>query len=125
MALPINQHLQRVSSPPIEAARAWLSESHPDLALIDMGQAVPSDPPSEDLRQRVAAFALQPESAFYTDILGREDLRQAMAKALSADYGAPISAENVGISAGGNHAFCIALVALAGAGDEVILAEPY
>ncbi len=59
MALPINQHLQRVSSPPIEAAQAWLSESRPDLALIDMGQAVPSDPPSEDLRQRVAAFALQ------------------------------------------------------------------
>ena len=40
-------------------------------------------------------------------------------------YGASIAAEDVGITAGCNQAFCLALLALARAGEEVILPLPY
>ena len=39
--------------------------------------------------------------------------------------GAALDARNVAITCGGNHAFCMALMALAAPGDEVILAEPF
>ena len=44
---------------------------------------------------------------------------------MSANYAAAIPARRVAITAGCNQAFCVALTALAGAGDEVLLAIPY
>ena len=44
---------------------------------------------------------------------------------MSANYGVPLSADRVAITAGCNQAFCVALAALAGPGDEVLLPVPY
>src|SRR5262249_15121384 len=43
----------------------------------------------------------------------------------SAEYKTSIAVERVGITAGCNQAFCLAAVALAGAGEEVILTAPF
>jgi aspartate/methionine/tyrosine aminotransferase len=55
-----------------------------------------------------------------------------MVTALKQDYSAAISAqnaaisyENVAITTGCNHAFCVATASIAGGGDEIILPEPF
>ena len=62
--------------------------------------------------------------ARYTPIVGRDDLRSALAEALSGAYGGQVTPDQVAITAGCNQAFCLALMALAGPGDEAILAAP-
>ncbi len=42
-----------------------------------------------------------------------------------ADYGAKVAVSNVAITSGCNQAYCVAVSALAGPGDEVILPVPY
>jgi aspartate/methionine/tyrosine aminotransferase len=126
MTLPLNPHVVAVSEPPIVAARAWLDEpAKPGRpALLDLAQAVPSYPPDPALREAMAAAALEEETAFYTPILGLPALRDRFAASLARTYAGDIGAADVAITAGGNHAFCMALSALAGPGDEVLLAHP-
>ena len=62
--------------------------------------------------------------ARYTPIVGRDELRSALAATLSETYGGPVMRDQVAITAGCNQAFCLALMALAGPGDEAILAAP-
>ncbi|MEO1695591.1 MAG: aminotransferase, partial [Pseudomonadota bacterium] len=61
----------------------------------------------------------------YTEIVGRADLRAALAADLTTRYGAALDADDVMITAGCNQAFCAAIDAIAGAGDNVILPVPY
>jgi aspartate/methionine/tyrosine aminotransferase len=63
--------------------------------------------------------------ALYTEILGMPPLRAAFAESLSRRYGGHIEPAQVGITAGGNQAFAVALMGLAGPGDEVLLPLPY
>jgi aspartate/methionine/tyrosine aminotransferase len=127
MAYRLNPLLERVAAAPIAEAQAWVRDrrfpaSHP---LLDCAQAVPSYPPAEELTRHLGEAVRRPETAFYTDILGRPDLRAAMAAHLSTEYGGRIAPEEVGITAGCNQAFCLAAMALAAAGEEVILPLPY
>jgi aspartate/methionine/tyrosine aminotransferase len=86
---------------------------------------VPGYPPHPDLLQRLGDAARTREAASYGDILGDAPLRSAYAADVSAIYGARIAAENVAITAGCNQAFFIAAVALAKAGDAVLLPTPW
>lgn len=95
------------------------------MPLLDCAQAVPSYPPAPELTRHLAAAAQQPQTAFYTDILGRADLCAALAAHLSAEYKASVPADKIGITAGCNQAFCLTAAALAGGGDEVILPVPF
>jgi aminotransferase len=52
-------------------------------------------------------------------------LRSALAARLGDSAGTTISADDLIITAGGNHAFALALTTLVDAGDEVILPSPY
>src|SRR5262249_8428289 len=78
-----------------------------------------------DLTQHLAARLSEPAMARYTDILGLAELREALAADAGAFYDAVIEPAQVAITAGCNQAFCLALMALAGPGDEVILPLPY
>jgi aspartate/methionine/tyrosine aminotransferase len=76
--------------------------------------------------QRYLAEEIQkPGTALYTQIAGLPVLREALAAALSQDYAGPIHAANIAITAGGNEAFSVAMMTLAGPGDEVLLPLPY
>lgn len=123
----INPHVAGVLDPPTNETRLWVArkEHDRDLAVIDASQAVPSYPPAPALAEHLAREVLLAETAFYTPILGLPALRQALAANLSRHYGAEIGAEEVAITCGGNHAFCMAVQALAGPGDEIILPEPF
>jgi aspartate/methionine/tyrosine aminotransferase len=122
-----NPLIAAVAAPPIAAARGWVAgRAFPaDRPLIDLTQAVPGHPPPADLAAHLAARAGDPDVHRYTDILGLPALRAAHAARLSTAYGAEVSAAAVGIVAGCNQAFCLAMMALARAGDEVILPTPW
>ena len=96
----------------------------PEKPLLDLAQAVPAYPPADALTAHLASAVRQPEMARYTPIVGRDDLRSALADALSDAYRGRVTRDHVAITAGCNQAFCLALMALAGPGDETILAAP-
>jgi hypothetical protein len=127
MAYRLNPLIEKVAAAPIAEAQSWVRGRRfpPEKPLLDCAQAVPSYPPAEALTAHLAEAVTRPETAFYTDILGRADLREALARHLSAEYGAAIAASEIGITAGCNQAFCLAAAALAGPGEGVILPLPF
>ena len=115
-------------APPVMEARRWLdgvtfSEARP---LINVSQAAPVDPPPEALRRHIAEVALNlPEAHLYGPVLGLPALRQEVAAQFGAAYGGAIAASQVAITSGCNQAFCAAIAAIAGEGDDVILPVPW
>jgi aspartate/methionine/tyrosine aminotransferase len=127
MTYHINPLLAAVAAPPIAEAHGWIKNRQfpADKPLIDVAQAVPGYPPPRELTDHLARIVGEPSSARYTDIEGMPPLRQALAADMSAFYGAAIEAADTLIAAGCNQAFCLALMALAGPGDEIVLPLPY
>ena len=126
--LPLNPALAATFRPPVMEARRWLDgvTFAPDRPLINVSQAAPVDPPLEPLRRAMADAALnQPDAHFYGPVLGRGELREAVARDWSRAYGGSIRAGQVAITQGCNQAFCAAIQTLAGAGDEIILPLPW
>lgn len=124
--LALNPLVVDTGTPPIPEARAWLARY--DLSLgpaIDLAQAVPGDPPPPEMLAALAEAAGSAEAAKYGPILGDAALRAAHAAELSATYGGAISAEDIVVTAGCNLAFVVAMLALAKAGDAVILPAPW
>lgn len=122
----INPNIDSTAEPPIPEAMAWLDEANPtpERPLLNLAQAVPSYPPDESLQEAMSRAAREEETAFYTPILGIDPLRFRLAGAISMEYGALVASRDVAITAGGNHAFCMAVLAVAGAGDEIIIPQP-
>jgi aspartate/methionine/tyrosine aminotransferase len=73
----------------------------------------------------IGAVAQDDHSADYVELAGLPKLRKAFADELGEAYRGAVQADNVVVTAGCNQAFCLAVSALAGAGDEVVLALPY
>lgn len=122
-----NRLVRAVTTPPIAEAQAWIrGRTFPhDKPLLDLAQAVPSYPPARSLTRHVASVAPQPETSLYSAILGTTVLRESLARHLAAAYEARVEPANVAITSGCNQAFCVAVSALAGPSDEVILLVPY
>lgn len=127
MAYTLNSLIEDVSEPPIAEAWRWIKgrEFPEEKPLIDLAQAEPSYAPAPALTSYLAEEIEKSESARYTEIRGLRPLREALAAHLSGFYDADVSAAAVSITAGCNQAFCLAVMALAKAGDEVILPAPY
>jgi aspartate/methionine/tyrosine aminotransferase len=118
----LNPLLRDTGTPPIPEAKAWLGAYDGRLGpVIDLSQAVPSKPPHPDLLARIGAAAADAESARYGPILGDATLREALAR----DIGGTVGAGDVAITSGCNQAFVVAMMALAKAGDRVILPAPW
>jgi aspartate/methionine/tyrosine aminotransferase len=92
MAYRLNPFVDRVAAAPIAEAQAWIRgrEFPKELPLLDCAQAVPSYPPAPELTRHLAEAVQRPQTAFYTDILGRTDLCAALAAHLSAEYKAQV-----------------------------------
>ncbi len=127
MKLSPNRLLAAVAPPPIPEAHSWIAgRSFPaDRPLIDVAQAVPGYPPPKSLTDHLASIVGEAASARYTDVPGLPKLRADLAADMAAFYGARIEAADVSITAGCNQAFCLAVMAIAAAGEEVILPLPY
>lgn len=122
-----NPWLAAVEPSPIGETKRWvLGRTFPaDRPLIDLSQAVPGYPPALALRKHLAELMLDPAMHGYTPILGVPVLREEYAAHLSSFYGAAIAPAEVGITSGCNQAFCLALMSIAKAGDQVILPRPH
>ncbi len=127
MTLIANPDVVAVVEPPIAEAKAWVDgrAEVQGKPLLDCCQAVPSYPPDETLRAHLADRVRTFAAAQYTEIAGIPALREALASHFSGFYGGPVGPENVLITAGCNQAYCLATMALAQRGDEVILPLPY
>ena len=125
MSFLASNTIRGIEAPPIAEAMSWIRTSPSNRALINLCQAVPSYPPADALAEEVGRLAKLPATSLYSDILGIAELRHALAQSLAADYQAQINEHNVAITAGCNQAFAATMMALAEAGDNVILPVPY
>ena len=127
MTLQINTKVLRAVEPPIAEAQSWINgrDFSDEKPLLNLAQAVPSYPPAPSLSEHLSIKVKQFETAQYTAIPGIPDLRQSLADHMTEIYQGQIHSGNVLISAGCNQAYCLAIMAMAEAGDEVILPTPY
>ena len=126
MPATLNQNLLDTSTPPIPEAYAWTSRYLGGAGpLMNMAQAAPGSPPPPELLARLGAGAADPMGARYGAISGDEALRKVFAIEQSSVYGAEIGAGEVIVTPGCNLAFFVAMLALAKAGDNVLLPAPW
>jgi aspartate/methionine/tyrosine aminotransferase len=126
MAPRVNPLLAGLDAPPIPEARGWARAYDGNRGpLIDLSQAAPGTAPPPELLARLAAAAGSGEAARYGDIQGDAALRAALAAQAMRLYGGRISVDDVAISAGCNQAFFCAMLAVAKAGEAVLLPSPW
>lgn len=121
-----NPAVADLATPPIPAVQGWARAYGGAYGpLVDLSQAVPGYPPHPDLLRWLAEAAGSPAYAGYGAIEGEADLRVALAVHSSALYGADITQDRIHITAGCNQAFVVTVMALAAAGDAVLLLNPF
>jgi aspartate/methionine/tyrosine aminotransferase len=129
MGLPspaLNPRIAGVTAPPIPAAHAWAARYDGSCGpMLDLCQAVPGYPPHPQILEHLAVAAGDPASAKYGLINGDVALREAYAAQVSGLYGGMVTPDQVAITAGCNQAFFLAMMAIAHAGDTVLLPTPW
>lgn len=122
----VNQNLIDTATPPIPEADSWLSayDGRHGPAL-NLAQAIPGDPPPSEFLERIASAAKSDEATRYGNIFGDTNLRTAFAEECSKTYHAPILPDEIAITAGCNQAFFVSVLAVATAGDAVLLPAPW
>ncbi|MDQ0395246.1 aminotransferase [Labrys monachus] len=122
----INPNLVDTATPPIPEAQGW-ARAYDGAAgpLIDLSQAVPGYPPHADLLERLGRSAGEAATASYGPIQGDTVLRKGYAAHVAALYGGDVDWRDVAITTGCNQAFFIAAIAVAKAGDSVLLPTPW
>ncbi len=122
----INPAVKALSPPPIPLVQQWGKSYNGSLGpLLDLSQAVPGYPPHPAILNWLAEAASDASLAGYGDIEGESALRAAYAAHVSNLYNAPLIPANVHITAGCNQAFISTVMAIAGAGDTVLLSNPF
>lgn len=125
MASP-NPLLVDTGSPPIPAMRVrFAAYNGAHGPAIDLSQAAPGDPPPAALLAALGEAAADPRHAGYGPLAGETALREPFAAELSALYGAAIAPEDIIVTAGCNLAFFAAMLAVARAGEAVLLPAPW
>ena len=126
MNLPLSPRIRATGAPPIPAVRGWAARYQGGAGpVLDLTQAVPGYPPHPDLLARLAAAAGDAKAAGYGPIEGETALREALAADMVRAYGGRVGAADVAITAGGNLAFSLSMMTLAGTGEAVMLPAPW
>lgn len=122
----LNPNLIDTGTPPIPQAQGWAraydGRSGP---LVDLSQAVPGSPPPQELLQRLSEAAADPGNTRYGPITGDMALREAYAAEISQAYGTSFKPTEVAISSGCNQAFVMTMMAVARAGQSILLPAPW
>jgi aspartate/methionine/tyrosine aminotransferase len=122
--LKLNPLLLATAAPPIPEVKAWTARYRGAEPLIDLSQAVPGYPPPPEFLTRLAEAAGSLDAAAYGDIAGDGAFRARYAEHVAKLYGGAVSADEIAITPGCNQAFVVTMMALARAGDAVILPVP-
>ncbi len=125
-AASLNSLVTRLSPPPIPAVQAWgKSYGGAHGPLIDLSQAVPGYPTHPDMLRWLGEAASSLAYTNYGPIEGETPLREAYAEHVSGLYDARIGSGNIHITSGCNQAFICAAMAVAAAGDTVLMSDPF
>lgn len=127
MSLPrFNPFVETLAAPPIPSVFAWAAAyDGRNGPMIDLSQAVPGYPPHPEMLRLLGECAASRAWTGYGPIEGEDALRRAYADHVRGVYDADIAAANIHITAGCNQAFICAAMAVAGAGDAVLMTDPY
>lgn len=110
-------------------ARSWATAYVPtdEQPFLDLSQGVPGTPPPTELLQAIATASQDPENCGYGAVIGELPMRAALVNEMKTVYGssADLAADDVVMTAGCNMAFAASVLAVATAGDEVILPVPW
>jgi aspartate/methionine/tyrosine aminotransferase len=124
--LRANPDVVDTGTPPIPEARAWLEAYDGGIGpAINLSQAAPGTPPPGAMLDRLAVAARDPSTTGYGPILGEPALIETYARHLSRLYCAALPPDEIVITAGCNQAFVMAALAVARAGDAVLLPRPW
>jgi aspartate/methionine/tyrosine aminotransferase len=114
------------ATPPIPEARAWLERYDGRHGpILNLSQAAPGEPPPPEMLAALARAAADPQTATYGAILGEMALRETYAISTGDLYGVAIDPAEIAITTGCNQAFIAAVMAIAKAGDAIMLPEPW
>ncbi|MDR6757030.1 aspartate/methionine/tyrosine aminotransferase [Mycoplana sp. BE70] len=121
-----NPAVETLAAPPIPTVFAWgRSYDGRSGPMIDLSQAVPGYPAHPQMLRLLGDYAANSAYTGYGPIEGDTRLRQVYGAHVASVYGASLDAKNVHITSGCNQAFVCAAIALAGAGDTVLMSNPY
>ncbi|MDK1388981.1 aminotransferase [Sinorhizobium sp. 8-89] len=121
-----NPLVEKLSPPPVPSVLAWAKAYDGARGpLIDLSQAVPGYPAHPDMLKWLGEASASTAFTGYGAIEGEAELRTAYAAHVASLYGAAITADNIHITSGCNQAFMCAVMAIAGAGDTVLMTNPY
>ena len=123
---PIPDRIRNIELPPFDplnlrAAELRAAGNH----VISLGQALPFFPPPASALIAAREALERPDVHRYSTDPGLPSLRTALADRLSEVTSGRITAADLVITAGANHAFTLALTTLVNPGDEVLLPSPY
>ena len=122
----LNPLLTRVEVPPIPQAHAWAARyDGAHGKSLDLCQAVPGWAPHPQVLVHLAQEAANPANARYGLINGDIALRETYAAEMSTTYGGRVAPDQVAITAGCNQAFFLSMLAIAQAGEAVLLPLPW
>ncbi len=122
----LNPDLLDTGTPPIPEAQGWARAYDGSRGpLVDLSQAVPGSPPPDALLRKLADVAAEPGSARYGGITGDASLREGYAAEISRIYGTAFAPAEIAITSGCNQAYVVTMMALARAGDNVLLPTPW
>jgi len=93
--------------------------------VISLGQAVPFFQPPPSARAAARAALDRPDVHRYVTDPGLPSLRVALAGRLSSTLSTTVDARDLVVTAGGNHAFTLAITTVIEPGDEVVLPSPW
>lgn len=93
------------------------------LGAINLGQGFPDSPPPQALTT-AAMRAMETRSQHYPPSLGLPELRDGVCAFYAREQGLALSREQVVVTSGATEALAAAILAVVGAGDEVLLFAP-
>jgi aspartate aminotransferase len=125
LSLPLTNRIQRIE---VSATMAVAAEAEKLRAtgadLVDLGAGEPHFSTPQHIKDAAIA-AIQNNFTKYTAVGGIAELRDAIVKRHTADFGSEYKREECMASVGGKHALFNAIQVLVDHGDEVILPVPY
>jgi aminotransferase len=126
VGLRVPARIQNIDLPPFDPLNTRAAQLRADgHRVISLGQAVPFFTPPAPAIAAARAAIDHPDVHRYVTDPGIPSLRTALAERLEAATGTSITADDLIITAGGNHAFALALTTAISPGDEVVLPAPY
>src|SRR5688572_19861505 len=119
----VSRRLEAVQAPVIPIVGDLLRAAP---GAISLGQGIVHYGPPPEVVDALQAFHADPARNKYGPVEGHPALIDALRRKLDVENGCAVAAERrIVVTAGGNMGFLNAVLAIADAGDEVILNSPY